>query len=510
MAAGDLENIRPSHPSEAYNSSRTTNIIYREPGENGAVHNIKEVWLSNAQGVAQLIWRIQTGDKTLLAGSQDVAIEYVPTSDITVTTVSIFTDEISAQTACYFRIIEESGIVVAETNTSTVTTDVTLYELAGEKRTATIDPVTLYAGKKYYIYFCEQGYSDAFKPAYFQNTAGNYKAFTELSLINNTVDMTDFGDYLGVCSGQQGMIDFFNSNENDYMYWRTGGGSDYSIFTNQRVFVRSSAACDCNFVGVYDTYATETLDSIMKLEPKNLFLYVGDDWAEQGLTQNSFYVKTNDIPASSYSGLYENLLDPITCGSGIYFTYCYKLYTNNYDVSGIHSFVQTSEINKLAELLMTFGNDMSSYIAINDALYWGHANAIFQRKLEGNIKIEDASSPLSSAYTSESLQLNDGDILFVNSNFTYDGVTAASNPSIVQYSASSFSVINGEWEQKLSTIFNIVENADVYTSTSLSNTISAVDSLQSIKQTIVPDVMFAEAGLSTDKKFYLEINGTEV
>lgn len=458
-----------------------------------------------------LIWEKGTTEKILVTGTQDVAIEYVPSVDMTVSTVTIFTDEENVQAVCYFRIIEESGIVVAETNTSTVQTDVTIYELTGEKRTATIDPVTLYAGKKYYIYFCEQGYSDSFKPAYFQNTTGNYKSFTEWSLINNTIDMADFGDYIGVCSGQQGMIDFFNSNENDYMYWRTGGGSDYSIFTNQRVFVRSSAACDCNFVGIYDTYATETLDSILKLEPKNLFLYTGSNWTEQGLTQNSFYVKTSGIPASSYSGIYENLLDPITCGSGTYFTYYYNLYKNNYDVSGIHSFVQTGEINKLAELLMTLGNDMSSYIAISSSLYYSHTNAIFQRKLEGDIKIEDASSPLSASYTPETLPLNDGDILFVNSYFTYDGVTAASNNSIVQYSAGSFSSINGEWEQtKLSAIFNIVENANVYTTTSLSSTISAVDPSQSIKQTITPDVMFAEAGLSADKKFYLEINGTEV
>ena len=139
-----------------------------------------------------LIWEKGASDKTLLAGTQDVAIEYVPAADIIVNTVTIFTDETNLQTSCYFRIIEESGVVVSETNTSTIEPNLTLYGLSGEKRTVTVDPVTLYHGRKYYIYFCEQGYSDAFKPAYFKNTTGNYKAFTEWRLINNTVDVSRF------------------------------------------------------------------------------------------------------------------------------------------------------------------------------------------------------------------------------------------------------------------------------------------------------------------------------
>ena len=462
-----------------------------------------------------LIWeKGGSTEKILVAGSQDVAIEYVPTSDITVTTVSIFTDEISAQTACYFRIIEESGIVVAETNTSTVTTDVTLYELAGEKRTATIDPVTLYAGKKYYIYFCEQGYSDAFKPAYFQSTEGNYKSFTEWSLINNTIDMTDFGDYIGVCSGDQGIIDFFNSNENDYMYWRTGTGSDYSIFTNQRVFVRSSTACDCDFAGVYSEYAATTLDSIMQLEPKKLFLYTGNTWTDQGLTNNYFYVKTNDIPNSAYSGLYTDTVTPLTIGKDKYFTYhkawAGKLYKMNYDVAEIATFEQTAAINQVVELLLKYDNDYTTYRAVSGSLLNVY-NGLWQRSVSGDLKIIDAGTPYTGEYTSETLPLNENDILYINNSFRYNGSAIAGTDALYQYTSGSFNLLINAWNGgSVTNIFNIVQNADAYSTVPVSTTISAVDPSQLIKQTIVPDVMYAEADLSTDKKFYLEINGTEV
>lgn len=322
-----------------------------------------------------------------------------------------------------------------------------------------------------------------------------------------------FGDYLGICSGDQGLIDFFNAEEDDYMYWRTGTGTDYGIFANQRVFVRSSEACNCNFIGVFTEYATTTLDSIMRMNPADLFLYAGQSWTSQGLSQNLFYLKNDTIPVSAYSGMYDDTLNPLIIGKDNYFTYNYNLYKMDYDVDEIVTFEQTDNINMAAELLMKFGNDNTSYKAINGTLFWSHLNGIFQKALTGRTLISDSAVPLAGDYTSDTLALEDGDILFVDTTFTYNGVKAApSTISIVQYNTDgTFTVLINQWSSTgLTTIFNIVENSDAYSAVATSATLTEVDPSKSIKSVIEPDVMFAETNMSNDKKYYLEINEREV
>jgi len=125
----------------------------------------------------------------LTAGDICVAIEYVPTNDITVDSLEIFSHETTSYTTSRIQIIHESGIYVGSFNGNGQDGIETRYSLEGRARTLNNVGTTLYKDEKYYIIFQDKDSSkyntghEVFKPAYFSNEEGNYKA--------NVYDNTD-------------------------------------------------------------------------------------------------------------------------------------------------------------------------------------------------------------------------------------------------------------------------------------------------------------------------------
>ena len=93
----------------------------------------------------------------LAAGSETVAFEYTPSSDVSLSSIGIFTDSNDTNTTCNVAIYHESGLVVYKHNVDTVDAVSTKYELTGRRRHIDgISGVTLKAGLKYYIQYTQK------------------------------------------------------------------------------------------------------------------------------------------------------------------------------------------------------------------------------------------------------------------------------------------------------------------------------------------------------------------
>ena len=158
----------------------------------------------------------------LVAGSQNVAIEYVPTEDITVNSIEIFTSQTTSATTGRIKILHESGLYVCaiDGNSEDATTE--RYHLTGRPRTVSNVGVTLYAGKKYYIVF-QNSSNETYYPTYFQNeTDGNYKVYanTQDATQINVCDLSVLGNFLGALFPNRNptaedKIYMLSMNEND-------------------------------------------------------------------------------------------------------------------------------------------------------------------------------------------------------------------------------------------------------------------------------------------------------
>lgn len=134
----------------------------------------------------------------IVAGSQNVAIEYVPTVDITVNSIEIFTSQTTSATTGRIKILHESGLYVGAIDGNTQDASTERYNLTGRPRSVSNVGVTLYAGKKYYIVF-QNSTNETYYPTYFQNETGNYKVYANTSdAVNiNVADLSALGNFLG-------------------------------------------------------------------------------------------------------------------------------------------------------------------------------------------------------------------------------------------------------------------------------------------------------------------------
>lgn len=120
-----------------------------------------------------LVWSVAS----LAAGSTNVAIEFVPSTDIQVTSVSIFTaNNYNNANGARVKIFHESGIYVGAVDGDVISAQSTRHGLSGYEHTASFS-LTLYAGKKYYIVY-QGATNEAFYPAYYDSHfTGKYKAY---------------------------------------------------------------------------------------------------------------------------------------------------------------------------------------------------------------------------------------------------------------------------------------------------------------------------------------------
>lgn len=119
-----------------------------------------------------------TSDK-LVQGDKTVAIEYIPSENITLQKLEMFVTGGNnvGQTNIRLTIFHESGIPLISSNVCT-TQNGYMYGINGQVKTCTtFNNYLLYGGQKYYIVLEGQNSGD-FYPAYFQGKSGNYKDFS--------------------------------------------------------------------------------------------------------------------------------------------------------------------------------------------------------------------------------------------------------------------------------------------------------------------------------------------
>ena len=463
---------------------------------------------SGKYDVWERYWEEPPSQKKLVAGNQYVAIEYIPSQNISITDIGIFTDENSTGRQPYIKIFHESGLCIAAVDGDSQNVNQELYELNGSNHDAEIQATTLKAGQKYYIVYSPgYGGGSAFYPAYFQNTNGNYKVYENETATSQTtiVDTSSFGNNLGDCSD---ITEFIEASENDYMIWK----GNLTGYTSDKLYTRSAATIDGTYIGLFGSGgldATEML-SIGQLDEDVIFTWNGYD--SGGLLQNKNYQRNSSYPKAKFKKAVNTLTDGYDVGSGNIFTYDTSFYVMKYNLNKITTLTENEEIRKTVECLMHC-NDTTSLHQVVPQL-WYEANRILRRKVEGQIS-KLSTTPLTGAYTTETLNAANNDIFFVNNNFTYNDVQIANNETIIKYNSTndSFTILAAQYDSQgvWDNIFERI-NSGLYVQHSASDALKSgtIDFTTLIKASYTPDYTFVNATVNTDKKFYLKLNGNEV
>lgn len=234
--------------------------------------------------------------KVLISGNQHVAIEYIPTQDISVTDIGIFTNENSTGRTPRIKIFHESGLCVAFTNGDIQTTNQEVYELSGSNHDAVIQATTLKAGQKYYIVYSPgYGSGNTFYPAYFQNTNGNYKVYENESENIQVFDISENAQYLkpskykGIMTNSMGIFTF---STNDWFVWM---GSTQTGMTQGQVYRRTDVGEDWTFTGIigdpanYHTITSDDLSNLLSKDDESDFIWYVD--AVPGMNRGEIWGK---------------------------------------------------------------------------------------------------------------------------------------------------------------------------------------------------------------------------
>ena len=240
-----------------------TRIVY---SQDGVVANAKEIekvyYISPAAAEAivakstheermaelakWLVWqRYWAAQRTLIAGDKLVAIQYIPTSDIYVQTIEIFTTSNQGNNdKARVKILHESGLYIAAFNADNGPDSATEYQLAGYKRYVNNQNVLLKGGKTYYIVYQHDDESpgeDTFWPAYFNGENGVFKEYNNNRDTVTTTDITSFGTYIGETND---LAIVFDASENDFFIW-TGDTAQL----DSALFVRSNKGNGTDYKG---------------------------------------------------------------------------------------------------------------------------------------------------------------------------------------------------------------------------------------------------------------------
>jgi hypothetical protein len=401
----------------------------------------------------------------LVAGNQNVAIEYIPTQDISVTDIGIFTDENSTGRQPRIKIFHDCGLCVAFTNGDVQTTNQELYELSGSNHDAVIQATTLKAGQKYYIVYSHgYGSGNDFYPAYFQNMNGNYKVYENEMDNIQVFDISENAQYLkpskykGVLTNSMGIFAF---STDDWFVWM---GSTETGMTQGQVYRRTDVGEGWTFTGIIGdpnnthTITAEDLQAIISKPPNADFIWYvdqvpnmirGDIWGKP-----STWVTPTLVDISEYN----------------------------------------DETMKLAAILVKLADSTISSVMISGGnLYWGSYNVgdIISLKQGYSSKVSSM-TPLTSLPSNP----NNDELYYL------DGQIGQA----VGYQTAIFAYNNGSYTQITFNNFTTY-----FTITGLSTKLEKIGTNQQLLEALYnADTTFLNATVNTDKKFYLKLNGNEV
>lgn len=483
----------------------------------------------------KLIWPNNT-QKTLVAGTQYVSFEFIPTEDITFDHITIFTADTYASTTINFAIYHESGLVVAKTNVDTAQSTEEKYGLTGQRRIVAVNGV-LKRGLKYYIQYTDQN-GNTIHPAYFQNSqssetgeTGKYKVFTHNQAQNKSVaDLSNVTSYIGVVSD---IADFITAPAGALMI--CGGIDNYS--TNYAYIRNNSYHETCTSVGDGNILTLAFLDDILDLDNGSMFYWNGGNASSlnrQSLWYREYHRRIGTTYSkSNYKGILTmraELLDPS------YAIGDYGCWDNGYGLLHIYRKTDDVEIDeilnlnadkysgkdlyKTADVIMTsYDSDGNKSVMTQGMIYAQDVNSyIFTLKTGYSYDFTVDASGNVHGYNSshKPSQLVQNCIYYFEDNDAYCGVWA--NAGFNMYNGSAFDQINGYGNYgSMDKAFDIETNAvaDATEEISLADMTQELGNASIFRTNEVYSTDYIAEGLRSasieqdTKKFYLEINGDE-
>lgn len=244
-----------------------------------------------------IVWELVN---SLVASNQTVVFEYIPSSDVNLTSIGIFTDSLDTNTTCNVAIYHESGLVVYRHNADTIDSTSTKYGLQGKRRH--IDGITnivLKAGLKYYIQYTQETDSvhTTIYPAYYDGSSGNYKVWYYGSVQNKQqANINDVTSYVGEISTTQYIGTYLPGT-----LFRWTGGYTFGLQTGC-CYVRSNFDTGYTFTGMIgdaDNFRdiTDADVSAVLGRPINsdFIWYIGN---ETGMNRGDIYGKGSNWPST--------------------------------------------------------------------------------------------------------------------------------------------------------------------------------------------------------------------
>lgn len=270
-------------------------VIYLSPADITAIQNLptNEERLAYIQDSAHRVWELIA---SLTAGTQTVVFEYTPSTDISLTSLGIFTDSTDTNTTCNVAIYHESGLVVYKHNADTIDGTETVCDLQGKKRHINgISGVTLKGGLKYYVQYTQETDSNhtTFYPAYFSGTAGNYKVWYHGSVQNKqTVNMANFNKYWGLLDDSSRI---FGMNTGDFFIWN---GSANVGMTVGNCYVRSNVGTGQGYVfrgvignpATHENVTSDDVEQLLAWPVKTEFIWYRNNYTSGNVTIKREYV----------------------------------------------------------------------------------------------------------------------------------------------------------------------------------------------------------------------------
>lgn len=402
----------------------------------------------------------------LVAGDMNVAIELDltnETSNITVTSIEIFTSQTTSSTTGRIHIYHSSGLYVGSVDGNTTDSSTEKYRLTGVPRSNDSLSITLYAGEKYYLVF-NDGNTSLYYPAYFQNETGNYIA--------------NFSD-----NAQASSIHSYQNINSLKAFLPAGGGA----------------------------VTEEDLQTILTLDTNDLFLWNGNN-----LVVNSQVIIHDDYLGKKLTSAISNT--PITTSDADIWNYAnqqvfirhnyssevvQRVWKKKQTTSNDGKFTITSETSDVAcaQVLLALKNGNNSYskILTNAAGYsWSDYIGDNMKLISGyKVGLTDA-TPLTAVPASP----EDKTFYYFSSSIASSTVGIYNN-CIVVYENNAWKGIN-PW--------GITEFTSYLDITSLDSVIEqiSVSTLVQEDQQVSCNSSIKTSTVSTNRKYYLKINGKEV
>ena len=470
-----------------------------------------------------LVWKYVDN---LTAGDMNVGIEYTPTSDITITGIEIFTSQNSNYTNGKIRVVHESGLFVGAINGDSVDAQSELYELNGYKRYVNNAGIHLKAGNTYYFSY-NDGSHDAYYPAYFEHTTGNYKVYYNDTDNITVTDMSTLGTNLGQLNDVE---DFVEANEHDYMTWNGSTSAYGGSFPLNTVFVRNAVLPSSTYsykgeIGSGNLSVSD-MDSILSLPANSIFEWAGNDATENNqtiLARDRLHTRTSSIASNSYKGIKDTVNGITSLAVGEYFIWngsssiitSAKLYqkTSNLTIDDTMTFSgDSSSYNTDVVLLMHKSynaNGTNKYVLATGDLYYGDKSGVYQLTAGYTFDDNNGDGYTPSTWTSMSKTFANNCIYYLKENGTYGNTTIHYGaPSACLFSNGNLDPIN--YWSKIQQYFNITSISGAFTQENFGQAVN-IEGMASILYTtsISGNAAFASslvsASLQTGRKYYLKL-----